>query len=671
MTICSRFIAPSFCLFLLLPGVASALDAANEGDDSLANATAGKHLRVSLVEAQQGLERIRSGEYSEASRFFNAALKFEPDNADLHFLNGLSYHLLYAQGHQPNRELADTAYNMALKLAPDHAPSAYQLGMLHMDARQYAKAQAAFAHALLLERDDPAVLRALSIASYYARDIGMALWAIGRVEQVQGPTPDTLRAAAIIYAAAGRPADAQERAEQFRQQASPEAAEHVAKRVRHWSAFHESRKGRTIRTASQTIPLTPEALAEPAPTTPVSPAEVAPAPAPAPEPTANGSAQAGAAGSDILRSWSDCPQGTASQNSAYSQSSYSTTYDSSSFKDETVALPALPSPCDRKALPRMALLDTAIVSTYESNTTSKGINLLDGLRLLLGASFTDTNEPSGTGRIKTFKRRAGFDNLGAATDTASAILGYSLNIANADNDWNQVLARPTLIALDRQPSTFFSGTSLGTTVQGVYSGGTFVEHPSGISLSVTPTFIDDDSLLLSIRVARSFFASGKDLKKDTVTKARNAVSANVMMKMGETLILSGLTERQLNESKDGVPLLKDVPVLQYLFSNESKNDYTQSVLVMITPRPPVTGANAPLASNERGGDPLQLSSLKELRQQTSDALRPAPNLNTVFLDIEDNRLFREFRSGDLKAEDWRRPSALERTLKQIASFLYY
>lgn len=669
MTIRSRFIAPSCCLLLSLPGLASAGDTTNEWADNPTAATAGEHLRVSLLEARQGLEKIRSGEYSEASRFFNAALKFEPDNADLHFLNGLSYHLLYAQGHQPNRELADTAYNMALKLAPDHAPSAYQLGMLHMDARQYAKAQAAFAHALLLERDDPAVLRALSIASYYARDIGMALWAIRRVEQVQGPTPDTLRAAAIIYAAAGRPADAQERSELFRQQASPEAAEHVAKRVRHWLAFHESRKGRTIRTASLTVPLTPEALAEPAPDAPASPAEAAPSPAPV-QITAGG-AQPDAAGGDILRNWSDCPQGTTSQGQTYSQSYYSTAYDSSSFKDETVSLPALPSPCDRKTLPRMALLDTAIVSTYESNTTSKGINLLDGLRLLLGTSFTDTNEPAGGDRIKTFRRRAGFDNLGATTDTASAILGYSLNIANADNDWNQVLARPTLIALDRQPSTFFSGTSLGTTVQGVYSGGTFVEHPSGISLSVTPTFIDDESLLLSIRVARSFFASGKDLKKDTVTKARNAVSANVMMKMGETLILSGLTERQLNESKDGVPLLKDVPVLQYLFSNESKNDYTQSVLVMITPRPPVTGANAPLASNERGTDPLQLSSLKELRQQTSDALRPAPNLNSVFLDVEDNRLFREFRSGDLKAEDWRRPSALERTLKQIASFLYY
>lgn len=127
----------------------------------------------------------------------------------------------------------------------------------------------------------------------------------------------------------------------------------------------------------------------------------------------------------------------------------------------------------------------------------------------------------------------------------------------------------------------------------------------------------------------------------------------------------------MNESENGVPLLKDIPLLQYVFSTETKSDLTQSVLVMITPRPPVTGVNAPLAIRDAVTDPSQKSSLEELRQQMPAKLRPAANLNAVFLDMEDNRLFREFRSGDLRADDWRRPSFIERTLKQIADFLYY
>lgn len=320
----------------------------------------------------------------------------------------------------------------------------------------------------------------------------------------------------------------------------------------------------------------------------------------------------------------------------------------------------------------MALLDTAIISTVESLSTSKGINLLDGLRIMLGASLndviTDTTQPSVSSRVRAYTRTASLDNLGGA----AGALAYSLNIANAGSDWNQVLARPTLVALDRQPSTFFSGTSLSTTVAGNISGGTLVEHPAGISLSVTPTFVDSETVLLSVRVARSFFPTGtNDLRASTVVKTRNSVSASVLMKIGETLIISGLTERQLSESESGVPLLKNIPLIQYLFSTETTTENTQSVLVMITPRQPATGMNASMANRESGADPVQRSSLKELRQQVARGQNPAPNLDTVFQDMEDNRLFREFRSGDIRAEDWRRPPFIERTLKQIAQFIYY
>ncbi len=647
--------APALGLLISLPALGT--DDADGRDAAIA--VTRSQDRVSLVQANQGLDEVRAGRYRDASRSFNAALKFEPENAHLHFLNGLSYHLLYTQGHQANRELAETAYTLALRFAPDHALAAYYLGLIHLDGRQYAKAQASFAHALLLERDDPSVLQALAVASYYARDIGMALWAIERVEQTQGVSADTLRAAAIIHAAAGRPEDAQKRSDRFRQIAGTDAGAQLDKRVRQWQSYHESNRGRLLRTASQTVPLSPEASYD----TPTASAPAASPPAPMPVPATPDAKPAGANG-DILRNWSDCPQSSTPATNPPSYDSLASS-DNAPYRDETAQLPALPSPCDRKALPRMALLDTAIVSTMENISANKGINLLDGLRLMLGASFTDQRTTGGA-RTQSFTRTASLDNLGGTT----VGLAYSLNIANAGSDWNQVLARPTLVALDRQPSTFFSGSSLSATVTGAYSS-TLVEHPAGISLSVTPTFIDDETLLLSVRVARSFFAGSLDLQNDTIVKSRNAVSANVMMKMGETLILSGLTERQLNESKKGVPLLKDIPVLQYLFSTETNNDLTQSVLVMITPRLPVTGVNAPVANRDAAGDPRQQSSLKELREQIPATLRPTPNLDLVFLDMEDNRLFREFRSGDIRADDWRRPPRIERTLKQIVDFLYY
>lgn len=63
--------------------------------------------------------------------------------------------------------------------------------------------------------------------------------------------------------------------------------------------------------------------------------------------------------------------------------------------------------------------------------------------------------------------------------------------------------------------------------------------------------------------------------------------------------------------------------------------------------------------------------LAELRTLSRKSLSNIPKLAVTQFDLEDNQLFREFRSGDLKAEDWRRPPFLERTLRQIGEFFYY
>jgi type II secretory pathway component GspD/PulD (secretin) len=56
------------------------------------------------------------------------------------------------------------------------------------------------------------------------------------------------------------------------------------------------------------------------------------------------------------------------------------------------------------------------------------------------------------------------------------------------------------------------------------------------------------------------------------------------MQFGETLVLGGLSEKEDSVVRDGVPILQDVPVLQYFFSNEQTVDFHKSVLILITPR---------------------------------------------------------------------------------------
>ena len=145
------------------------------------------------------------------------------------------------------------------------------------------------------------------------------------------------------------------------------------------------------------------------------------------------------------------------------------------------------------------------------------------------------------------------------------------------------------------------------------------------------------------------------------------------MRLGDTLILGGLSEKETTNTRDGVPLLQDVPLLQYLFSAQQKTDYQKSVLILITPRP----ANYTWLSDQSKAqyaktpdDPFT-PSLDVLRARYQDWFKPYPNLASVFYHLNAADLYRDFRTGDVTLEAWDRMDSTSLRLKQALGFLYY
>ena len=111
--------------------------------------------------------------------------------------------------------------------------------------------------------------------------------------------------------------------------------------------------------------------------------------------------------------------------------------------------------------------------------------------------------------------------------------------------------------------------------------------PIGIILTVTPQVSSDGYVLMNINVKSSSLADSPTSTANGVIPFdelnREAV-ANVVVRDGETIVIGGILKDTSQDSESGVPYLKDIPVLGWLFKNHRVQKDFEELMVFITPR---------------------------------------------------------------------------------------
>ncbi len=607
--------------------------------------------------AEEGLKYLRDGDSEKAVRLFNAALKFESENGTYHLLAGFAYHLEFRKTSTPEmRDNAEIGYKLAAKFNPGDIRATVQLGRLFLDSKRAVDARDAFATALESNPANTDALHGMATASYLLGDIRVALWAASELESQKYDPAVVARMRAVFYTAIGE-----------KDKAAKYSADYAT------SAVGQNDTGSFDERLSQIKAMVDQEawLKAPGATTPgQSLSADAGAAAPASQdalaaaPVVVPPATEAVAENLPIQPWWECPGSPPSGMQVGMQGG-----GGSNSGDETVQLAPLPAPCPTGKPPKMAIIDVVMLRTEDSVSRSYGSNLLQNLTGYFGwsASFNGSTSPAGNlfGRGSTSSTLG----IGGAMGTNSA-LAYSLNIANATQNRNEVLARPSLLAIDRLPSTFFSGANISISVGGGSPGANsmLVDKQVGVSFSVTPTFIDDDHVLLTVKTARSFVtAPAIGTTGVALSQSRLATSANLLVTPGQTVILSGLAERERVRGKAGVPVLRDIPGIQYFFANDQNSDYFRTVMVMLTMRKPVLSAED-VAGVEAEKLARKITGVPQIKkygfywrvdEYAKTLSRSAPNMDAAIDALFSNKLYQTFKSSDLDDKDWASVSRLQ------------
>jgi Flp pilus assembly protein TadD len=591
--------------------------------------------------AALGIKALDERSFKKASEFFNLALKTDLNNSQLHFLNGLTYHYRGLEGESALLGLAEQGYAMSVQFDPSNSMARHFRGLLHLDRREYAQAQHHLAEAALYRPDDAELLQDLAVAAYYNKDPKTALAALESLRErgVQSLQDfNVLRGLALSSASLGDSERAKLYLESMRKAGAPSTqADFVAKRLKDWEIGYASGMVKT---------------------------QFGPGPS---------TQQPGQFGGNPQQGQSGQP-GQLGQPGQFGQPNQG------GNRPGTIPGPggvgALSTQLGAFVDKQMVMVDVVIVSADEDNSNTMGVNLMDGLKLQFGNGSGTPAWSRGT----TISSDLLTGQVTSATRAVTRQIGlsgvsYTLNIANASDRSNEVLARPTLVALSGQTSQFFSGTDIvGAAVSSGQGSSVQVQKEVGVRLSVTPEFLPDNLIRLQVIAERTFLTNPSsnvvfDFRLDTT---KTMVNANVAMKFGETLILSGLSERDKGVDNSGVPGLRDVPLVQYLFSRKSERDFQKSILILITPRRAQYLQRYQADVDE---DRAKMSERERIQSEFEDKYRTwlklIPNTAFVSAGLAESPLYREFRTGDLQMPNWVSRKSHFGRMQSVLSFLYY
>jgi type IV pilus assembly protein PilQ len=236
------------------------------------------------------------------------------------------------------------------------------------------------------------------------------------------------------------------------------------------------------------------------------------------------------------------------------------------------------------------LIEAKIVEANES--FAKRIGLERGLTFGYDPIIdTTTRVPTGPG----------FSFSSAPTSALPGVAGMSVAIYKRLTGLNftlqmmeqeskgRIISSPRIVTQNKKAATITSTEQTSFRVQQIGTGAalniaTFQNVSADLQLNVTPQVTNDGAISMQITLAKSAFGT-RPTADAPPNQTRRNINTNVLVDNGSTVVIGGVYQNSTLETVSGVPYLKDIPLLGWLFRTpyapeSSKNE----LIVFITPR---------------------------------------------------------------------------------------
>jgi type IV pilus secretin PilQ/predicted competence protein len=143
----------------------------------------------------------------------------------------------------------------------------------------------------------------------------------------------------------------------------------------------------------------------------------------------------------------------------------------------------------------------------------------------------------------------------------------------------KIIAHPEITTVDNREAFIQMGQKIPIK-QFDQAGNVVIEFEEvGTILRVTPHITAQNRILLKLKPERSSYT----FDANGVIINTNNAETNVVVENGQTAVIGGLTTQLEEKSHSGIPILKDIPLLGYLFRYTRREVTNRDLVIFVTP----------------------------------------------------------------------------------------
>jgi type IV pilus assembly protein PilQ len=171
--------------------------------------------------------------------------------------------------------------------------------------------------------------------------------------------------------------------------------------------------------------------------------------------------------------------------------------------------------------------------------------------------------------------------IGSAAD--STLLDIQLSALEGEGK-GRIISNPKVVTSDNKKAIIQQGKLIPYPTTSSSSGTQTNFAEAVLGLEVTPTVTSDGYIKLDILAKKDAADFSSPSVGGVPTIDKKQASTLLYIRDGETAVIGGIYERDESDTESGLPGLRNIPLLGWLFKKSAKSDAKTELLIFITPR---------------------------------------------------------------------------------------